>query len=75
MEIYNLLARVWGLPDMMSSTQGGRGQGKADVLRWLREFHSINQFQMRTRGVKKSENFVDVINGCSLCQTEQNFPM
>ena len=33
----------------------------------LREFCSINQFQMQTRGegVKKSENLADVINGCS----------
>ena len=35
--------------------------------RMLREFYSIDQFQMRTRGegVKKSENFADIISGSS----------
>ena len=38
----------------------------------MREFYklyTINQFLMRTRGkgVKKSGNFADVIDGCSLC--------
>ena len=34
----------------------------------LREFHSINQIQMQTRGegVNKSEHFADIISGSSL---------
>ena len=46
----------------------GGGNGKADVAGRLREFYStMNQFQMRTGGgVEKSNNFEDVINGCSL---------
>ena len=43
---------------MMSGSEGGGGDGKADVGR-LREFYSLNQIQMRTRGegVTKSQNF------------------
>ena len=40
---------------MMSESEGGGRHGKADVGR-LREFYSINQFQMRTRGGRESKN-------------------
>ena len=55
---------------MMSSVTTEGGHGKADVVRDLREFCRVNQFQMRTRGwegVKKSEIFVNIINVSPLC--------
>ena len=54
---------IRGLSDMMSTFERGGGHGIADVER-LREFYSINRFQMQIRGegVKKSKSFADVIN-------------
>ena len=53
---------------MMSASEGEGAHGKADAIRELRPFYCINQVQMRKRGegVKKSEIFVDIINGSSL---------
>ena len=48
--VWKSVSPLWknlrGLPDMMSRG----GHGKAHVVRGLREFYSINYFQMRTRG-------------------------
>ena len=65
------------LPDMMSASEGGGGQGKEDVVR---KFYTTNQIQMRTGGVKKSKNFADIISGSSQAtkvvssKGKQNFP-
>ena len=42
--------------------------GKVDVVRAVACIFSMNQIQMQTRGegVKKSENFTDIISGRSL---------
>ena len=39
-----------GPPDMMSTSEGEGGHGKADIDRRLHEFYATNQFQMQTRG-------------------------
>ena len=35
---------------MMSASEGGGGHGKADVVREVEKFYSINQIQMQKRG-------------------------
>ena len=49
-------------PDMMSASEGG------GVVEKLHEFYTTNQFQMwpRRNGGKKTKQFADVVNGCSL---------
>ena len=52
------------LPDMMSASKGGGGRGKADVVRevtlilWHKSVPNVDE---GWEGVKKAENFVDVI--------------
>ena len=55
-------------PDMMSTSEGEKFMEKRMYKGRLREFFSINYFQMRTRGrgSKKSQHFADVIYGGSL---------
>ena len=51
---------------MTSALRGGRGVSpKEDVVRRLREFSTVDQSQMRTRGkgVQNPKNFADVIYG------------
>ena len=53
---------------MMSALEGGHGE--ADVVRgvaWIVYYTSADKGE----GLKKSENFADVINGCSLSQSAQ----
>ena len=53
----------------MSASVGGEGcHGKADAVRELGEFIITNQIQMRTseEGVKKAENFADIISYLTL---------
>ena len=48
---------------MTSALGGGRGYLKSRCSKGLREFYTVNQTQMQTRGegVKNPEHFVDVI--------------
>ena len=55
-------------PDMMSASEGERGgHGKANVIREVARifYHKSDPNADKGEGVKKSENFADVINGCS----------
>ena len=50
---------------MMSTLEGGEGHGKADVVREIVSifYHKPDPNADKGEGVKKSKNFVDIING------------
>ena len=50
----------WGLPDMISASQGGGVHGKGNMVR---EIVKINSKCRRGGGGQKSKNFVDIISG------------